>query len=237
MKIYELFDILKNKKYWNETGDKVNWDITTIKENGIVKIFLMFQDSDGFEDWKNNLNYLSTVYSKVYKNQYSKNLIVHKGFINAYKSSNDIIMKALLDKIESVKNECNNFDVIITGWSHGAALSQLAAEDLNFRTRKNINDINSGIKPKIIIFGSPKILVFNRTAEYIRKCCSEIIEVSQYNDLITVLPPFPRFKHISKSLKRVGTKLNIVKIFNPLVYHTSYDNKYLYLKSEFNEDV
>ena len=124
MKIYELFDILKNKKYWNETGDKVNWDITTIKENGIVKIFLMFQDSDGFEDWKNNLNYLSTVYSKVYKNQYSKNLIVHKGFINAYKSSNDIIMKALLDKIESVKNECDNFDVIITGWSHGAALSQ-----------------------------------------------------------------------------------------------------------------
>ena len=100
MKIYELFDILKNKKYWNETGDKVNWDITTIKENGIIKIFLMFQDSEGFEDWKNNLNYFSTVYSKVYKNQYSKNLIVHKGFINAYKSSNDVIMKTLLDKID-----------------------------------------------------------------------------------------------------------------------------------------
>lgn len=237
MKLWELFDTLKNKNNWNDTGDNVNWSITSVKEENKIKIFLMFQDSNGFKDWINNLRYFASIYTKKpYKNQKSKNLVLHSGFLHAYKSSNDFIMDCLLYKIECerLNNKNSEIEIIITGWSHGGGLSQLAAEDLNFRTRKDINDVNSGIKPKVIVFGSPKVLVFNSTAEYVRSCCSEIIEVSQFNDLITILPPFLRYKHISKNLKRVGTKLNIFKLFNPLIYHTSYDDKSIYLKTEFN---
>lgn len=241
MKLWELFDTLKNKNDWNETGDKVNWSITSMKEENKVKIFLMFQDSNGFRDWVNNLRYFLSIYTKKsYKNQKSKSLVLHSGFIHAYKSANDVIMKYLLEKIESERknNENSEIEVIITGWSHGGGLSQLAAEDLNFRTRKDIDDVNSGIKPKVIVFGSPKVLVFNSTAKYVRSCCSEIVEVSHYNDIITIMPPLLSYKHISKPLKRVGTKLNIIKIFKPSIYHTSYNDKYIYLKSEFsNIDV
>ena len=64
MKLWELFNTLKNKNNWNDTGDKVNWDIISVKEENKIKIFLMFQDSNGFRDWVNNLRYFLSIYTK-----------------------------------------------------------------------------------------------------------------------------------------------------------------------------
>lgn len=234
MKLYDLFYIIKNKQNWNETGDKVNWVISKNTENGKTRILLLFEDSNGNRDWLNNLDFFSSIYSKVYKNQYSKHLLVHRGFARAYKSAKDEIMKDLLNNIDNK----NDNEIIIAGWSHGGALAQLAAEDFNFRTRKNIEDVDSGLKAVVVTFGSPKILIFNTTANYIRSCCKEIIEVSQHNDIITKMPPFFKFKHISKKLNCVGSKFSLSKIFKPQIYHASYDDKNIYKDHEFeNIDV
>jgi len=208
MKDSELFYYLKHKKDWKKIENlshEVNYFISASDKT----VSLYFQESDGVKDWKDNLNFLPTALSfspsKLYKT--SKNpLIVHRGFKKEYRSANDQIMEELISKIKEI--EATN--VIIGGWSNGAAMAVLACEDLFFRT---------GIKPTLISFGCPKVCFNKKTAKYIKSCCSETREYCNNNDIVTKVPFIGRHLNAIK----VGDKFNLKKIFNPWKYHTTYD--------------
>ena len=204
MKDSELFTYLKKKKDWKIISTKRH-ELNYFIEKKRNTLYLYFEDSNGTKDWKDNLNFFP-VFAKGYK-KYKSHLIVHIGFKKEYHSGNDQIMKELIDKIK--KDDIK--EVIISGWSNGAAMSTLAAEDLFFRT---------GIKPTVITFGCPKVCFDKKSAKYIKSCCKDFKEYCNNNDIVTKVPPIGR--HINKI--KVGDKFNLKKLFHPFEYHTNYDN-------------
>lgn len=218
MRYDELFKHIKEKKDWIKTGSDIDWFLEVDLENKIIR--LLFQESSTKLDWKHNLAF----FSKVYKKQDSV-LIAHHGFADAYKTANDTIMDAVLKAIE----EHPDFKIVIAGWSNGGASTQLAVEDLNYRTRTDKKDVNTGRKAVCVTFGAPKVFVGNKCRNYVVSCCDKIIQVANNNDIVTYMPPLPWYKHLLLSKRlRVGDKFSIIKIFKPTVYHTTYDQIDLY---------
>lgn len=201
MKDSELFTYIKNKKDWETIKTKkheLNYSIMIFSDG----IYLLFQESDGKKDWKDNLNFFP-IYTKVYKEQESP-LKCHRGFVKEYKSGNDTIMSELYEASEMYPNS----KIVIAGWSNGAAMATLACEDFFFRT---------GIKCEVVTFGSPKVCFDKKSASYIYSCCSSFREYCHQSDIVTKLPPFG--EHINEY--KLG-KLSL-GIFNPWKYHTEYD--------------
>lgn len=206
----ELFAYIKNKKRWDKIKTK-NHELNYMVELFDEKIFLLFQESDGKKDWKDNLNFFP-IYTKVYKEQESP-LKVHCGFAKEYKSGNDTIMSELIEFHKIFPER----EIVIAGWSNGAAMATLACEDFFFRT---------GTKCEVVTFGSPKVCFDKKSASYIYSCCNSFREYCHQSDIVTKLPPFG--EHINEY--KLG-KLSL-GIFNPWKWHTNYDK---FIKGDFNE--
>lgn len=214
-----LFIKIQNAEF-KTVGDAVDYAIQVDDENELV--YLIFEASNGKRDWQVNLNFIfNTFKRKIYKEQTSC-IRCHRGFGNSYKSANDDIMSDFF--CEWGKHP--GYTPVICGWSYGGAMSVLAAEDFNYRSRTDKFDTNTGIKPVVITFGAPKI--FNRkSAKYVYDCCDIVVQVAQHNDIVTHLVPFASHVNLSNKL-RVGKKFSIVEIFKPTIYHQEYANKNLY---------
>lgn len=202
MKDSEIFLYIKSKKDWNIIKTKKHELNYKIERNGNT-LTLYFEDSNGKKDWKDNLFFLP-VFVKAYK-KCLNHLIVHVGFKNEYHSGNDQIMKELIDEYHNHQTD----KVIIAGWSNGAAMSMLAAEDFFFRT---------GIKPTVVNFGCPMVCFDKLSAQYIKDCCEEVREYCNNNDVVTKVPLF--FEHVNKIA--VGDEYKFKKLFDPWNYHQAY---------------
>lgn len=202
MKDSTIFSFIKYNPNWEKIStEKHELNYHFYEEND--ELYLFFQASADKKDWKDNFNFLP-IACKVYKNQ-ENHLICHRGFVEEYKSGNGQIMAEFISLIQQKKPK----KIIMSGWSNGAAVVKLAAEDLFYRT---------GIKPTVITFGSPKLCFDLRTKNHIKSCCKEIREYCNCNDLVTKVPPF--FHHVGKI--NIGKK-KIFGIFNPQKYHTYYE--------------
>ena len=225
MNYAQLFNHIKNDgcswKSVERDKHSVQYSIEVDDKTKVIR--LLFQESSDKIDWRDNFKFPS----KVYKNQTSP-ILAHSGFAEAYKSANDIIMEELINKISS----SSGFKVVITGWSHGGALAQLAAEDLNYRTRALSTDPNTGVKPIVVTFGSPKVFKNKASVEYVRDCCESVTEVAQHNDIVSRV--FWLHKHLATN-KKLGEKYCIFKVINPFKYHTEYDKEELYAGKEFDK--
>lgn len=195
--ISDLFKLIKHSDY-TKVGKDVDYNIYVMQEE--KKIYLLFFGSNSLMDWRINFNF----FSKVYKNQKSC-LKIHRGFIKAWKSANDVIMGELIKLV----NEHPDYRVVIAGWSYGGAISILASEDFYFRTLK---------KPILITFGSPKIVPNKKSKDYLLSCCHSVRQFNQDNDLITKLVPF--YRHIKEI--GCGENFSLFKLFNVKKYHTTY---------------
>lgn len=192
-------------------GDSVEYKIYTDKENG--RIFLTFQDSNGKRDWINNL----TFPHQVYKNQESK-LLAHRGFARAYKSANDIIMTELIEKHNTYKD----FDVVIGGWSHGGALTQLAVEDFNFRTRSDRSNPDTGYKPTALTIAAPKVFYMDKSIKaYLESCVKYIYFIKYRYDIVGMVPPniFGFGEWGTKVVIGKSSFKNFWNFFNPYYSH------------------
>ncbi|MCQ2088178.1 MAG: lipase family protein [Bacilli bacterium] len=167
------------------------------------KVILIFSESNSNQDWKTNFNFPA----KLYKNQ-KGDFLVHGGYVNAWKSCNDEIMNSF---IESCK-QLPEYTPLITGWSFGGAMSQLAAEDFYFR---------SGKKADVITFGSPKILYFKKSQKHFRASCNDIKQYTRINDFVTWNIPFPFVHFIEKTMLK--ERFSLKMIFNTAYTHTHYD--------------
>lgn len=198
---YQLYKLIAKTKY-NTVGDKVDYKVVSNKIE--KKVYLLFQDSECLRDWINNLNFPV----KLYKNQQSC-LKVHRGYGQAWKTCNDIVMNDFITEVKKT-----GFKPVISGWSYGGAMAQLASEDFYFRT---------GIKPAVITFGSPKIFGNKKSKSYVESI-TDTVQYAHKNDIVTKLVPFCW----SVNKINIGEKYNFFKLFNPKVYHRIYGEKELY---------
>ena len=145
MKYSELFKFIKSFNGWIKIGDDVDYKVI-VDDNGKI-VYLLFKETDSKRDWRNNFAFTCVMYK-------NKLMRIHRGYARAYLSCNDKIMSEFISKVK----EHPDYTPVISGWSYGGAISILAAEDFNFRTRgqksNNIDDyINSG--KKAIVFTLP----------------------------------------------------------------------------------
>ena len=165
------------------------------------EVFLLFQGSGSKLDVKIDLDFPA----KVYKKQESC-IMAHGGFIKAWKSANDIIMKKFIAECELNPS----FTPVIAGHSLGGAMAVLAAEDFYYRT---------GRKANVVTYGCPNVFYGKKSADYVRGCCNSVIQFAQYNDPIAAIP----FCYRQLNKVKIGEKFNLFKfIFRGPDYHLGY---------------
>ena len=194
----ELFKLIKKSEY-EKVGLDVDYLICVVPEE--ESIYLLFAGSNSDIDWRIDFDFPA----RPYREQISS-LMVHKGFIKAWKSANDVIIEELKDVVLKYPN----YEVFIAGWSYGGAMAILAGEDYFYRTCK---------KARLITYGAPKILSGEKSRKYVASCFKTVEQYGQYNDIVTYLAHF--YKHIN--IKRCGDKFNLIKMLrNIKYYHCNY---------------
>ena len=189
---------------WNTSGLDVQWKALLVDGTP----YLAFQASASKMDWLNNF----WAFVEPYKRQERK-LLVHAGFARAWKSCNDEVVGNF-----AALCEISNQRPVIVGHSFGGAMSVLAAEDFNYRTK---------LRPMVVTFGAPKVLWGESSAEAVR-LCADFTMYSQRNDPVPLCPPLPGYKHPSQI--KIGDKFCFFKLFNPNKYHQLYGSFEEYLK-------
>lgn len=202
----DLFKLIQIEDY-KTTGDCVDYCIKTYEGSSMIR--LMFQCSNGVEDWKNNFNFPKKPYKQ------AKNILwYHGGYCKAWKSANDTIMEELI--VELSKHP--SYTVEISGWSLGGAMAVMAAEDFNFRTGEFV---------QLVTYGAPKVIWGHWTKRRVKESCAGIYQFANINDLVPCQPPFPGYYHANK-IKVGDEKWSLKKWLNPEVYHCLYGDPAIY---------
>lgn len=126
---------------------------------------LYLQCSTSQEDWKANFDFPAVPYRDS-----PVKWKAHRGFINAWKSARDAILPHLL----TIK------DPLIVGYSHGAALSVLAHEDVRFNSR------DPEVRVKTVAFGCPRVVWGSYGIDH---RWEGLTRVAVSGDLVAHLPP------------------------------------------------
>ena len=191
MKPYELYKLLRETKY-NKDGLDVDWII--IPNPYEKKLRLLFQGTASKEDVRIDLQFPVVPYKR-------QNVVWYgcKGWVKAYKSCNDKIMKLLVGYMEIFPG----YTIEVAGHSLGGVYAIYAAEDIFYRFC---------IKPEVITFGCPKCIWGKSSKNYMNSCFSSIKQYRNINDFITYLPPFIGYKHINETL--LDIKFKFSELFN-----------------------
>lgn len=198
MKINEYYKLIENTEY-KITGLDVDYQIVFLHE--VKQVVLLFKGTDSNTDLKIDLDFPV----KVYKRQ-SSCIKAHGGFVKAWKSANDVIMKEFITACTIDEN----YTPVICGHSLGGALATLASEDYYFRTGKKAN---------LLTFGCPNVLFGKKSKEYVSSCCDDVRQYAQNNDLVPTIPY--GFCQINKI--KCGRKFNLFEFtFRPMKYHLGY---------------
>lgn len=186
-----LFTSIQKSDYIHTASDI---DYTFLEDGQLL--YMLFQETRSKHDWKINFDFPARMY---------KNMIIHRGYAEAFKQEKEELWQELKAKLETGKYT----NVQIAAWSKGSAEAILMAEEYYFQTGK---------KAYVTTYGGPKIAYTLRTRNYLRRIMF-IKEYVQINDFVTWVIPFCH--RLNK--KKVGEKFNIKKLFNTAYYHCNYD--------------
>lgn len=182
MNLFSLFLICLLIPY-QQVGISSNY--ATKKKDDILYIF--FQDSKGKNDWKINFNFPAKAYKRMGKTIW----FAHRGFLKAWQEIEPMLKGVILD--ETIKK------IIITGYSHGAAIALLCHEYVWFN-RPDLRDNIEGYG-----FGCPRVF-WGFKYKAVKCRWERFLIVRNINDIFTHLPPaLFGFSHVGKMLK-IGKK-------------------------------
>lgn len=180
--LYELFKETVSIPYIT-TGTSVSYAVKKKRET----LYLFFEHSDGKEDWKKNLNFPI----KAYETKEGKTLYAHRGFLRAWKEIEGVLSPF-------VRNTANK-RIVISGFSHGAALALLCHESVWFH-RPDARETLEGYG-----FGCPRVIWGRKTKETEARFVRFTV-VKNVEDIVTHLPPaFLGYTHVGNMLS-IGEK-------------------------------
>ena len=183
MNLYNLFYECVNTNYLS-VGCCANYFVC--REHNTLYIF--FEKSVGVSDWKSNFDFPAKMY---------KGIFVHRGFLKVWKNIEPILENYILDT--TLKR------IIITGYSHGAAIAVLCHEYVWF----NRSDLRESIEG--YGFGCPRV-VWGFYGNKIKKRWERFTVIRNIDDIVTHVPPllFGYF-HVGKMLL-IGEKGKYSKV-------------------------
>ena len=150
-------------------------------------IWIMFRGTDNVKEWFNNFKISQTSYNEYdedrtnlpsFMQEDKDNIKIHKGFLKIY----SYCSKKILDYLEPFKDEYN---IILSGHSLGAAISTIFNIELNFK----------GYKTVCYLYGSPRI-----GNEKFCKKSKNIYRIENTTDIVPTIPTSvsPNFLQPSK---------------------------------------
>lgn len=150
-------------------------------------LYIFFEDSNGLKDWKSNLDFPAKAYKRMGKTVW----FAHRGFLDIWKKLEPILSPKILDK--AVDN------IIISGYSHGAAIAVLCHE-YAWYVRPDIRTSLKGYG-----FGCPRVFWGIKT-ENLKKRWQNFTVIRNVDDIVTHLPPAVLgYSHVGKMLE-IGEK-------------------------------
>ncbi len=145
-------------------------------------LYLFFEKSNGLTDWRNNLDFPARPYRDM-----DDLWFVHRGFLRVF--------KAVEPKIAEEVADGRVRKIVLSGYSHGAALALLAHEYCVFRRP----DLAAKIRG--FGFGCPRV-VWGPVPRRVRARFLGFTAVRNCRDLVTHLPPAVMgYRHVGNLLE------------------------------------
>ena len=182
MYLYKLFEQCLNAEY-TQIGASANYAV--LREGNTL--FIFFQDSEGCEDWSVNLDFPAAAYKRNGKAVW----YAHRGFLETWKRT--------LPYIQNYVTDLTVTKIVVTGYSHGAAVGVLCYEYIWYN-RPDLRETLEGYG-----FGCPRVL-WGKGRKAAREIWSGFTVIRNRDDLVTHLPPsFLGYYHVGKMLE-IGQK-------------------------------
>lgn len=151
-------------------------------------IYLLFQWSNSHMDWVSNLDFPAKAYKRGADKWY-----VHRGFLRVWRAMRDEIEQGVTSLLQEYPFE----RIVCVGYSHGAALSLLATEDMEYLFGSRVGVYGIG-------FGCPRVL-WGAVPQAVRDRLRNFYAVRNIPDIVTHVPPVVfGFKHLN--LIEIGKK-------------------------------
>ena len=203
------------KELFYECAYVGNWQSKNNIEYKFIKhdktLYIYFMGSYQLSDWFLNFFFAKKVYKK-YK--------VHRGFYKAYCEVRDTI----IDKVYEMFNQ--DLKVVVVGYSHGSAISQIAHEDLIYHFPT--------LDIKTYAFESPR--AFKVKKKY-KEVWVNLTKIKVNQDLITHLPfKFLGFSDVGNELHIKGDT-SLVKNRLPRCIKSHYPQVVLQALEEFEKNL
>lgn len=203
----KLFHLCAYEISYTQAGDSVNY---AFKEEGST-LYIFFQGSNSISDWVRNFWFFKKPYKDM-KIPYR----VHGGFLAAWKTVEDIIIKKVTEvkstntvrvwysDVDFIDRPDYKFDkIVIVGYSHGGALSGFCHECVWY--------YRPDIRSNIFGFGfeSPRFYHGFRVKKELKERWKNYIVIRNHNDIVTFAPPYLFcFTHVGQimHIKSKGSK-------------------------------
>lgn len=189
--ISALFYRVLNVKYTTISGSQASFYCEKVGS----RLNIFFESSNGVADWKNNFDFPAKAYREMGNKWY-----VHRGFLRVWKSARDFLKSDILNK--DVR------EIVVVGYSHGAALALLCHEFCVFHR----SDIECNIRG--YGFGCPRV-VYGLPAKNVRGRFKQFYVIRNCRDIVTHLPP------VILGFRHVGNMIHIGKGagYGPIASH------------------
>lgn len=170
----ELFDICYRRSY-DQIGQSVSYKIVHDKD----RVWIWFQGSCEEIDWKRNFRFFRKPYKEMKHTFY-----VHSGFLQAWNE--------VKHTIEANINDCK--EIVIVGYSHGAALACLCHEFCRFH--------RPDAEIKTFSFEPPRSIACLKLHKDILQRFEGLTCYRNGCDIVTHVPPVIfGFRHVGKLVK------------------------------------
>ena len=211
----ELFSLIHRREGYRHIGRQLSYKNHIDHDNH--RIFVCFQGSNGLSDWIHNF---LAIPDRIQPYR-GCHWWVHKGFARVWRSGNDTVIQEARELWERFRHGGPNntsYELIFCGFSHGAALAQLAAEDYAFRF---------GGRPRCVCFGSPKLAWRGNAVTHLQRSIDLTNWINRADVITTV--PLRRwgYAHVREDFVNVR-RIPVLSKFRVRKHHQIYGDARIY---------